>query len=219
MFFLTAPRAGRLVDRFGERPLIIGGLALFTVGRLWMGLIADPGVVHAAMVASMMIAGGGFGMALAACQKSVMSAVQPRAMGKASGTFNTLMRLGGVVGVAIAVAAFSAAGSYATPHTLSRGFSAVMDVSAGLALIGAVAGVVSPRRREAAVADRSAVNKASVAIAIAIGTGRRCGVALRWRGLSRDISRSRTQGPGVAAAPAQREHRAADRGDRHGARR
>lgn len=44
-----------------------------------------------------------------------MNSVAPSELGKASGTFGTGRQLGGALGVAIAVAVLSAAGSYASP--------------------------------------------------------------------------------------------------------
>ena len=40
---VVAPIAGALVDRIGERPLMVGGLLLQAVGMAWIALIAEPG--------------------------------------------------------------------------------------------------------------------------------------------------------------------------------
>ena len=42
--FFVAPVAGKLVDKFGERPFLVGGLTLQGVGFIWIALIADPGL-------------------------------------------------------------------------------------------------------------------------------------------------------------------------------
>jgi hypothetical protein len=80
----------------------------------------------------------------------VVSSVAPRDIGKASGTFSTMRQLGGAFGVAIGVAVFAAAGSYASPRAFSDGFVAAMGVAAGLALAGFVAALALPRRRRMA---------------------------------------------------------------------
>ena len=41
--FLVAPIAGKLVDRVGERPLVVAGLLLQAIGLGWIALIAAPG--------------------------------------------------------------------------------------------------------------------------------------------------------------------------------
>lgn len=117
--FLVAPRAGKLADRFGDRPLIAAGLFLQATGLAWIAVIASPGLAYPAMVPPMIIAGAGISMAMPAAQKSVVTAVGPGEIGKASGTFQTARQLGGAVGVAILVAVFAAAA--ATPR---RGRSA-----------------------------------------------------------------------------------------------
>ena len=77
-----------------------------------------------------------------------MTAVPPADIGKASGTFNMLRQLGGVFGVAICAAVFAARGGYASPATFVGGFGPAMGACAGLALLGAVAGLVIPGRRQ-----------------------------------------------------------------------
>jgi hypothetical protein len=78
----------------------------------------------------------------------VMTAVPPAAIGQASGTLNTLRQLGGVFGVAICAAVFAARGHYASPATFVAGFGPAMAACAGLALLGAAAGLVIPGRKQ-----------------------------------------------------------------------
>jgi EmrB/QacA subfamily drug resistance transporter len=148
--FLIAPRAGALADRIGERPLIVAGLLLETAGLAWIAVISGPGMAYSVMIAPMVISGCGFAIAIPAITKSVVSSVAPRDIGKASGTFSTMRQLGGAFGVAIGVAVFAAAGSYASPRSFSDGFVPAMGVAAGLALAGFVAALVLPRRRRTA---------------------------------------------------------------------
>jgi hypothetical protein len=76
-----------------------------------------------------------------------MTAVPPAAIGKASGTFNTLRQLGGVFGVATCAAVFAARGGYASPAVFTSGFAPAMGACAGLALLGALSGLLIPGRR------------------------------------------------------------------------
>jgi EmrB/QacA subfamily drug resistance transporter len=147
---LGAPRVGALVDRVGERPLVVGGLLVQAAGTAWIAVIAGPDVAYAALIAPMVICGVGTTLAMPACQKSVVGGVAPGDIGRASGTFSTMRWFGGVFGVAIAVAAFVGAGSYASPKAFSEGFVAAAGVSAGLALLGALTGLALGRTRPAA---------------------------------------------------------------------
>jgi EmrB/QacA subfamily drug resistance transporter len=144
--FVVAPIAGARIARFGERPFIAAGLFLQATGMGWIALIASPGLQYGALVAPMIIAGAGVSMAMPATQNAVMKAVTPEFIGKASGTYNTVRQLGGAFGVAILVAVFSGAGSYASPHSFTNGFTAALAVAAGLSAAGGVAGLALPGR-------------------------------------------------------------------------
>ena len=73
-------------------------------------------------------------------------------IGQASGTLNMLRQLGAVFGVAICAAVFAASGRYGSPTSFVAGFGPAMGACAGLALLGAAAGLVIPGRRAAAPA-------------------------------------------------------------------
>jgi EmrB/QacA subfamily drug resistance transporter len=147
---VIAPFAGTLIRRFGERVLITGGLTVFAGALIWIALIARTGLPYADLVLPLILAGSGISVAIPPTQSVVMTAVEPADIGKASGTFNMLRQLGGVFGIAICAAVFAAYGSYASPATFISGFGPAMGACAGLALAGAVAGLVIPARRQPA---------------------------------------------------------------------
>jgi MFS family permease len=118
----------------------------------WIALIAKPDVAYAQMIAPLIIAGAGVSMALPATQSAVMNSVTPQHIGKASGTFSTIRQLGGAFGIAILVAVFAGAGSYASAQAFSDGFAPALGVSAGLSLAGAITGLALPARRRTAPA-------------------------------------------------------------------
>src|SRR5918998_3319904 len=149
--FFVAPVAGALVDRFGERPFLIAGPFLQAVGLAWIALIADAGMAYAEMIAPLIISGAGISMTFPAAQNSVVGSVPPDAIGKAAGTNSTVRELGGVFGIALAVAVFAGAGSYASPQAFTDGFVAAMILAAGLSLLGALAGSFLPGRAALAV--------------------------------------------------------------------
>ena len=146
--FVVAPIAGALVNRVGERPLIVCGLFLQAVGIAWIALIAAPALAYAELVVPLIVAGAGVSMAMPASQNAVLNAVAKTEIGKASGTFNMLRFLGGVFGIAITVAAFAGTGGVASPEAFSSGFARAIAVAAALSLSGAVAGLWLPARRE-----------------------------------------------------------------------
>jgi EmrB/QacA subfamily drug resistance transporter len=149
LFFL-APISGALVNRIGERPLVVGGLFVQAVGMGWLGLIASPDLAYGQLVAPLILAGAGVSFAMPAAQAAVMGAVAPSEIGKASGTYNMLRFLGGVFGIAISVAIFSETGGFGSPQAFSSGFASAIGVAATLSLVGALAGIALPSRQRAA---------------------------------------------------------------------
>ena len=58
-----------------------------------------------------------------------------------------MRELGGVFGIALAVAVFAGTGSYSSTQAFVDGFAPAIAVGAGLALLGALAGLALPGRR------------------------------------------------------------------------
>lgn len=144
--FVVAPVAGTLADRIGARPLIATGLALQGLGMGWIALNASYDRPYAASILALVIAGSGTSMAMPAGQITVLNAVPPAALGKASGTFNTVRQLGGVFGIAVLEAVFAARGSYASPQAFADGFAPALGGSAAMAMAGALIALVIPGR-------------------------------------------------------------------------
>jgi EmrB/QacA subfamily drug resistance transporter len=149
-FLLVGPVAGALADRIGERPLMVTGLLIQAAGAIWIALIASPDLAYSQLVIPMIVAGVGISMAIPSAQNSVLGSVAQEAVGKAAGTNSVMRELGGVFGIAIAVAVFAGAGSYASPEAFTDGFSPAVGVAAALALVGAVAGSFLPGHRHEA---------------------------------------------------------------------
>ncbi|HUQ60906.1 MFS transporter [Lentzea sp.] len=137
---------GRRIGRFGERPFIVAGLGLHALAMVWLALVAGPATGYAAIVAPMVLSGTGIALCLPAAQSAVLTSVEPRFLGKASGAFSSMRQLGGAFGVALLVVGFSKAGSHASGEEFSRGFTAAVLTGAALAVVGALAGSLIPRK-------------------------------------------------------------------------
>jgi EmrB/QacA subfamily drug resistance transporter len=151
--FVTAPIAGAVVNKVGERPLVVIGLLLQAIGLGWIAISAAPGMAYSILIVPLLFAGVGVSMAMPAAQNAILSSVAVAEIGKASGVFNMGRFLGGMFGIAALVAVFSANGSVDSAAGFSTGFAAAMRVAAGLSLLGAVAGLWLPARRRAALAQ------------------------------------------------------------------
>jgi EmrB/QacA subfamily drug resistance transporter len=154
--FVTAPIAGAVVSKIGERPLVAIGLLMQAIGLGWIAMIMTPDIAYSTMIAPLVVAGVGVSMAMPAVQNAVLSSVSVVEAGKASGVFNMGRFLGGMFGIATLVAVFSANGAANSPAKFSAGFAAAMMVAAALSLLGAFAGAAgpSPRQRHADAAKR-----------------------------------------------------------------
>jgi len=143
--FVVAPIAGSLTNRVGERVLVTLGLVMQAIGMGWIAVIAEPTMSYWTMITPMVIAGAGISMAIPSAQNAVMGAVSPGDMGKASGVYMTTRQLGGVFGLAIAVAVFTGAGGYASAQTFTDGFVPALTVAAVLSAAGAAVAALLPR--------------------------------------------------------------------------
>lgn len=148
--FVFAPLGGRLVNRMGERTLVVGGLLLQAFGMAWLAMIATPDVAYPMLVAPMILAGAGVSIAMPAAQNAIMSSVVAPEIGKASGAFNMFRFLGGAFGIAILVTVFDQAGGPDSPQRFSAGFAAAVGMAAMLSAAGALVGLGLPGRRAAA---------------------------------------------------------------------
>jgi EmrB/QacA subfamily drug resistance transporter len=151
--FVTAPIAGAVVSKIGERPLVAIGLLMQAIGLGWIAMIMTPDIAYSTMIAPLVVAGVGVSMAMPAVQNAVLGSVSVVEAGKASGVFNMGRFLGGMFGIAALVAVFSANGTASSPATFSAGFAAAMMVAAALSLLGAFAGLWLPARHRVSAAQ------------------------------------------------------------------
>ena len=152
---IVAPLAGVLSTRTGTRPLLVLGMTLQAVGLAWLSLITTPTVEYLTLVPAFVLAGAGMGLFFAPIANVVLSAVRPEEEGKASGANNAIRELGGVFGVAVLAAVFTANGSYISPTAFVDGLIPAMQLGAVVVGLGALAAVALPGRAQRAPAEAS----------------------------------------------------------------
>lgn len=101
VLMFAAPLAGRLTDRIGARWILVGGLALMTVGILLLINQISPTTTQWSLVLPLMVTGLGMGMTFAPMTAAAMAQVPPRIAGSASGVLNTTRNIGQVLGIAL----------------------------------------------------------------------------------------------------------------------
>jgi len=146
-FISIAPIAGAMADRIGERPLMTTGLVLQAAGLAWVAAIAKTGLTYSDLIAPLILGGVGVSLAIPAAQNSVVGSVDDDDLGKAAGANSMMRELGGVFGVAVAVAAFAGGGHYGSPATFIDGFRPAIVAAAAISAVGAVAASLLPTRR------------------------------------------------------------------------
>jgi DHA2 family methylenomycin A resistance protein-like MFS transporter len=136
---IFAPIGGRLADRLGRRAPAVAGLTIATVALAMLAILGDGST--SAMLAMSLVAGAGFGLALASHQAAAVEAVPASQAGAASGVFSTGRYLGSILG-----SLFLATLLVTAVDGVTTGFRAVIIMSAVAALLATVASVGLPGR-------------------------------------------------------------------------
>ena len=144
---LVAPIAGSLSDRIGGRPLLATGLALQAIGLGWLAAVISPTVAYATLVPAFVVSGIGMSLFFAPVANVVLGSVRRDQEGIASGANNAIRELGGVFGIAVLGAVFSARGGYTSGAAFVSGLSAAVWVGAAAVAVAAVAALFVPRLR------------------------------------------------------------------------
>jgi EmrB/QacA subfamily drug resistance transporter len=142
---LVAPTAGRLADRYGNRPFIVAGLVMQAAGLACVAIVARRDASFLEVAPLLTFSGVGTAMVFPTVANEVMASVAPEQTGIASGTNNALRELGGVFGVAVLASVFNRAGVYSSPDAFVVGFRSALWVAVAFTAVG-VALALSLRR-------------------------------------------------------------------------
>src|SRR4051812_7761695 len=105
MIVLIAPLAGRLTDRVGPRPLIVGGLVLVTASLLLQTRI-DVDTGYGVLLPAFVLLGIGMALVMSPMSTAAMNAVAPEKAGVGSGILSMNRMVGATFGVAAIGALF-----------------------------------------------------------------------------------------------------------------
>src|SRR5690242_9539667 len=144
-----APVAGALSDRIGGRRLLVAELALQAVGLGWLAMVTSPSVSYLTLVPAFIVSGVGMSLFFAPVANVVLSSVRRDQEGIASGASNAIRELGGVFGIAVLGAVFSAHGGYTSGTAFASGLAPAVWVGAAAVAVAAAAALLLPRRRPA----------------------------------------------------------------------
>jgi EmrB/QacA subfamily drug resistance transporter len=180
--------SARLNARFGERRMLLTGLALLAAAlglltRLPAGGHPGLGSYAGYLLPTMLLVGGG-GLVLPAMTSLGMSAASPADAGVVSGLFNTTQQVGAALGVA-ALSTLAAArsndlrvGGHSAAYALTGGYHLAFGVGAGLIAAAFVLAILivrqpgrGPRRPSSASGRSSAVDLEDLARPARPGAG------------------------------------------------
>jgi EmrB/QacA subfamily drug resistance transporter len=147
MPIFIAPVAGALSDRIGGRALLATGLGLQAIGLGWLAIVITPTVPYLTMVPAFVISGVGMSLFFAPVANVVLSSVRRDQEGIASGANNAIRELGGVFGIAVLGAVFSAHGSYLSGTAFVSGLLPAIWVGAAVVAVASAAALFLPRAR------------------------------------------------------------------------
>src|SRR5437763_6663264 len=153
-FFATpmfvSPIAGALSDRIGRRPIMLAGLSLQALGYLWVASRGSLATSWIELDGALLVAGVGISMALPTVPTTVLDAVAPEEMGKASGINYMAQRFGTVFALAIESAVFTAHGHLYRPAALTACFRPPLLNCDHFDVLAALSGIaISSSRRRA----------------------------------------------------------------------
>src|SRR5713226_9395956 len=149
MPIFIAPVAGALSDRIGGRALLAAGLGLQAIGLGWLAAVASPTVPYLTLVPAFVVSGVGMSLFFAPVANVVLSSVRRDQEGIASGASNAIRELGGVFGIAVLGAVFSAHGSYASGAAFVSGLAPAVWVGGAAVAAAAAAALFLPGLRRA----------------------------------------------------------------------
>ncbi|MCE7004128.1 MFS transporter [Kibdelosporangium philippinense] len=134
---LTAPFAGRLVDRFGSRAIAVPGGLVFGAGALWLSLHGDSSYLTG-FLPGMLMTGLGVGLSIPSFTSAAVSQLPANRMATGTGITSAARQIGAVVGIAMLIAVVRV--GYAEVYL-------VIAIAGGLAAVAAslVSRVPSPQ--------------------------------------------------------------------------
>ncbi len=149
MPMLLAPVVGMLAERWGGKPLVVTGLVCQAIGLTWLALLVTPTTPYVDMVVPFVVSGMGMTLFFVPLASVVLSSVPRSLEGVASGANSAFRELGGVLGIAVLGAVFSAHGSYSSGQSYVDGMTPAVYVGAAVVGLGAISALFIPGRRRA----------------------------------------------------------------------
>jgi EmrB/QacA subfamily drug resistance transporter len=173
MIMLVASRAGKLVSRFGVRPVLGGGLVMLSAGMLLLAKIGSSGSGLVYVMLPGLLTAAGIAMSIVPSTIAATQGAKEGQAGLASGLVNTSRQVGGGLGLAVLVTLATQHTTHligtgaSVPQALTDGFRLAYLIGAGLAAAAALVTFTSLPGPDAALAHRARGLGVAIAVVIA----------------------------------------------------
>jgi EmrB/QacA subfamily drug resistance transporter len=144
VLMLVAQRAGKLVNRFGVRPVLGAGLTMLTAGLLLLSFIGSSGSPVVYILLPGLLVSAGIAMSIVPSTIAATTGAKEGQAGLASGLVNTSRQVGGGLGLAVLITLATqhtthqiGAGEQ-VPEALTQGFALAYRIGAGCAGVAAL---------------------------------------------------------------------------------
>jgi EmrB/QacA subfamily drug resistance transporter len=139
---LTSTQASRIVDRYGSKRVVAGGLFTVALGLVLVSLSpVHDGYTH--VLIAMCILSAGMGLTMAPATESVMGALPPEKAGVGSAMNDATRYVGGSLGVAVIGSVFAAWYRPGIADKIARFHLSAADVSMARDSVGGAVGVAA----------------------------------------------------------------------------
>jgi hypothetical protein len=152
--FAVAVAVPRLTRRYGNGPLLAGGLAVALAGMALLSRVSADTAYVTGVALPMLLIGIGQGAALSPLTVAAVSGVPAQDAGAAPGVVNVAHQFGGSLGLAVLVVFSTASGGLTEQAVLAHRIGNVLAASSAmlvLALAAVIGFIVAPGRRARAI--------------------------------------------------------------------
>ncbi len=139
---VVASHTGRLIERFGLRPVMVAGYVVLAVGLGWLARLSAGGSFATDVLFPSLVLGVGLPLVTITTNAAAAMYAGPDEVGLASGLINTSQQFGAVIGLAVlsgvAAARTFTDGGPENLTALTNGFATAFLVAMGVALASAL---------------------------------------------------------------------------------
>ncbi|NJP42678.1 MFS transporter [Actinacidiphila epipremni] len=130
--FLAARLAPRLLARFGAKRVAATGTSLSLLGGLWLTQLSASDGYARGILPSLVLMGVGMGWTMMPLNTFILSGVEPKDAGSASGLLQTSQQIGGTLGLSVLVTVFGTVSRHHHADPFIHGAAAAFTLAAVL---------------------------------------------------------------------------------------